>query len=77
MEDRRVTTALGKLIRETVFENTVQELCNLPDWKFCIVFADGLYNDACAGCHFEGTYYTENEIYAAYMRRYPDAEPLV
>lgn len=70
-------TALGNMIRERVSDGKIDTLVALPEWKFCIVFAEGFYNDPCAGTTFEGVYYDEREIYYAYMRRNPDAEPLL
>lgn len=72
-------SALGEIIKAEVGkhrEARVAHLASLPEWKFCIVFSDGLYSEPCAGCTFEGVYYDEKEIYDAYMKRNPDADPL-
>ena len=68
---------LAYAIRQLAFENNIARLVALPEWKFCIVFAEGFYSDPCAGCEFEGVVYSEAEIYFAYMQRNPGAEPLI
>ena len=72
---------LGQLIKEHVakqeFENNVERLCKMPEWEFITVIGYGMFDDVCAGTKHKGIYYTEQEIYAAYWKRNPDAEPLV
>lgn len=70
-------TSLGDAIKSVLSEQKIKTLVALPEWKFCIVFANGLYNEPHAGVIFEGVYYDEHEIYFAYMKRNPDAEPML
>lgn len=70
-------TALGDMIRERVSEEKIDTLVTLPEWRFFVVFMDGLYNEPHAGTTFEGVYYDEYEIHTAYIERNPDAEPLL
>lgn len=72
-------SALGEMIKAEISkqrEERVAHLVSLPEWKFCIVFSDGLYAEPCSGCTFEGVHYNEHEIYDAYMKRNPDADPI-
>lgn len=55
----------------------VTKLKSMPEWKFCVVFAEGFYSDPCAGTMFEGDYYSERAIYFAYLERNPGADPLI
>lgn len=72
---------LGQLITEIVekqnFENKVNALVNMPEWEFITVMGYGFFDEICAGTTHKGVYYTEQEIYAAYWKRNPDAEPLL
>lgn len=69
-------SALGHMIKESIISARIATLVALPEWKFFVVFMDGLYNEPHAGATFEGVYYDEYEIHAAYIERNPDAEPL-
>lgn len=57
------------------FDSNVRALTEMPDWEFCLVFRDGI-GDACAGANYNGVYYSEVEIAAAYRAKWPDADPL-
>lgn len=70
-------SSLGDFIKESVTDKKIEALVSLPEWKFFIVFMNGLYIEPHAGTTFEGVYYDEYEIHAAYFERNPDAEPLL
>lgn len=74
-------TSLGQLITEMVekqkFENKVKTLSEMPEWEFITVMGYGFFDEICAGTTHKGVYYSEQEIYAAYWKRNPDAEPLL
>ncbi|MGL4350053.1 MAG: hypothetical protein ACRCT2_05690 [Plesiomonas shigelloides] len=74
-------SALGHMIKESITNNRIDAridtLVSLPEWKFFVVFMDGLYNEPLAGTIFEGVYYDEYEIHIAYFERNPDADPLL
>jgi len=68
---------IAKILADQGSEKRIRALTMMPEWKFCIVFSDGLYQEPCAGTKFEGVYYAEHEIHAAYKLRNPDADPLM
>ncbi|MCC3681397.1 hypothetical protein LLE75_00280 [Staphylococcus epidermidis] len=74
-------TLLGQLITDMVekqnFENKVKILSEMPEWEFITVMGYGFFDEICAGTTHKGVCYTEQEIYAAYWKRNPDAEPLL
>lgn len=74
-------TPLGRMITEMVekqdFEKKVSALVAMPEWEFITVMGYGFFDEICAGTTHKGTYYTEQEIYVAYWKRNPDAEPLL
>lgn len=74
-------TPLGQMITEMVekqeFENKVNALTAMPEWEFITVIGYGMFDEICAGTMHKGVYYTEQEIYAAYWKRNPDAKPLI
>lgn len=59
------------------FSDNVKALAAMPEWEFCIVMGEGFFSEICAGTTRNGVYYSEQEIYAAYWIRNPDAEALV
>lgn len=68
---------LRETIDRLIFDINVQKLCNLPDWEFCVIMGEGFFSELCAGTTYKGAYYSEQEIYAAYFIKWPDAEPLI
>lgn len=74
-------TPLGRMITELIekqeFEKKVSALVDMPEWEFITVMGYGFFDEICAGTTHKGTYYTEQEIYTAYFKRNPDAEPLI
>ena len=73
--------SLGYYIKETIaraeFDNHVKALCEMPDWEFCAVMGEGYFDDVCAGTTHKSVNYTEVELYTAYFKKWPDAEPLI
>ena len=74
-------TPLGQMITEMVekqeFENKVKTLSEMPEWEFIMIIGYGTFDEICAGTVHNGVYYSEHEIYAAYFKRNPDAQPLI
>jgi len=74
-------TPLGHLITEMIetqeFNNKVNMLSQMPEWEFITVMGYGFFDEVCAGTTHKGVYYSEQQIYAAYFKRNPDAEPLL
>lgn len=73
--------SLGQCIQTAIdqieFDKSVKALCSMPDWEFCAVMGEGFFSDICAGTKHKGVFYTEHEIYSAYLIKWPDAEPLI
>ena len=59
------------------FSKELAALVDMPEWEFITVMVYGFFDEICAGTTHKGVYYTEQEIYTAYWKRNPDAEPLL
>lgn len=74
-----MTTALGEYIKEMVErqerENNIKFLKALPDNTFYAILQEN--GEIWAGARYNDKYYSEWEIYIAYLERDSDNEPLI